>query len=160
MKKLILLAFTIGILSNTYAEDYPYQCNYNKTESRAEKQATKADKQALIALTPEVKVLWKELQKIIATPDFKKYGLQIDAYKHWAKKQNALKEKVRKVFAEGEYFGTDYELCESVFLYGVGFQSDYARTLAIHQDDNNERVIKAKNELLQFIDVLPEAKNQ
>lgn len=147
MKKLILIAFGISLLSNTYAKDFPYQCNYKKTQSRAEQQATKADKQKLIALSPEVKALWKALQKITATPGFKKHGLQAEAYKRWEEKQDALKQKVKKIFAEGEYFGTDYELCESVFLYGVGFQSDYARTLAIYQNDKNERVIKAKKRI-------------
>lgn len=142
----------------SFAKDFPMQCDYDHSAARAEERASKADKQKLDVLAIEVRKLWGDLQKVITTPDFRVHGLNANTYKKWAEKYNPLKDRVNELFKHAQYCDTNYEKCYSALTYSVNFQEDYARAKAIYGDDKNVHVIKAKNELMQFIRVLPNKK--
>ncbi len=149
-----LFIFSLPFLLNAFG--YEMQCVDNPSEYKPSSSTPSDDEiKSLINLTPEIEQSWVDLNEIVQSDGFKNHGLNDEAFKKWDKNYESLIEEVNKILNTNTYYDTNYEQCETAVLYGLTFQRDFARVSAIYTDEQDLKIIQAKDDVVRYLINLP-----
>ena len=161
MTKTILISALTLLSFTASSKEYPMRCLENPQEWSAHyanptQTIDKKARQNLTQWTPKVTALWQELETVLAGADFQGQGMAAASFQAWADKQDKLLRAVQQSLRKFSYTGTDYEVCTQALTYGITFQKDYARALAVYHDPAHPEVQQAAADLQKYLQHLPQ----